>query len=138
MLHLQMVPVGCADFSSVCDPNPRYHHQLQHPYVTHRLRWYAQRLTEERERALDLDLAAQRQQDRLTAEVRRLAADLEAARQQLADLQDRFTCAVCMEAPRSRAPRCGHFLMCESCAARAKKCPVCRINYSVTKPVFFS
>lgn len=141
-------PAGhCADFSAVAGPRPH-----SPGYVAHRLNWYAERLTEERERLLDLDLTTQRQHDQLTDELRaarqrqdRLAADLEAARQrerrlrqELDELQERFVCAVCMQTPRSRAPRCGHFLMCDDCAARARKCPVCRINYTVTKPIFFS
>ena len=45
--------------------------------------------------------------------------------------QNTRECMICMSAPRSTRLACGHATMCETCAAQATICPICRASLQI-------
>ena len=79
----------------------------------------------------------ERQHEDAKREAERLAQDLRHERLQLAELQGRVLCVICMAAERSVALQpCFHLVSCSGCFQHLNECPVCRSairgNLSIT------
>jgi Zinc finger, C3HC4 type (RING finger) len=105
----------------------------------------AQRRSAELERELailsgdDLSSLNLRQVEQLEVRNREAAAKMAKRRAYLASSErDAQLCVICLDAPRTIAFSCGHFVCCSACSDRVYQCPLCRRRITQRLAIFFN